>query len=136
MTPRRSTANTARTEFTAPEEFTKTAFGLTPDEPFSSPIVGPDGVYVIAFDRQLPSEIPPFERNPRPRHAGFPDCTQATLLAQQAGTNFVLRLKVEHGRRKQFCVRRALPPDCKPEVLPPFSLSTKEIARNSPTAPN
>jgi hypothetical protein len=113
------------TEFTAPEGFTKIAFGLSPDKPFSSPIAGPDGVYVIAFARQLPSEIPPFEQI----HARVTKDFQlhaATLLAQQAGTNFVVTLKIRMAAGSSFassCVAAGL----KPEILPPFSLNTKEL---------
>ena len=48
--------------FTAPEAFTKAAFGLTPDEPLAGPIVGRDAIYVIALAKQLPSEIPPLDQ--------------------------------------------------------------------------
>ena len=34
-------SRTGRTEFTAPEAFTKAAFALTPDDPLAGPIVGP-----------------------------------------------------------------------------------------------
>ena len=112
-------------EFNAPEDFTKIAFGLSPDEPFSSPIVGPDGVYVIAFAGQLPSEIPSLEQI----HARVTQDFQlhaATLLAQRAGTNFVYTLEISMAVGSSFasaCAAAGL----KPEILPPFSLSTKEL---------
>jgi peptidyl-prolyl cis-trans isomerase D len=112
-------------EFTAPEDFTKIAFGLSPDEPFSSPIVGPDGVYVIAFDKQLPSEIPPLEQI----HARVTQDFQmhaATQLAQQAGTNFAVVLKIKMAVGNSFSAA-CLAAGLKPETLPPFSLSTKEM---------
>jgi hypothetical protein len=113
------------TEFNAPEGFAKIAFGLSPDEPFSSPIVGPDGVYVIAFDKQLPSEIPPFEQI-RDRVTHDFQMHAATLLAQQAGTNFAFSVGIRMAAGSNFksaCVAA----DLKPETLPPFSLSTKEL---------
>ncbi|MGH7989605.1 MAG: peptidyl-prolyl cis-trans isomerase, partial [Limisphaerales bacterium] len=112
-------------EFAAPEDFTKITFGLSPDEPFSSPITGPDGVYVIAFDKQLPSEIPPFEQI----HARVTQDFQmhaATLLAQNAGTNFVRTLTNAPAGGKSFSAT-CLAAGLKPETLPPFSLSTKEL---------
>jgi hypothetical protein len=112
-------------EFTAPDGFTKIAFGLSPDEPFSSPIVGPDGVYVIAFDRQLPSEIPPFEQIHERVTQDF-QLHAATLLAQQAGTNFDVMLKIRMATGSSF-TSACLAADLKPELLPPFSLSTKEL---------
>ncbi|HSY10255.1 MAG TPA: peptidylprolyl isomerase [Candidatus Dormibacteraeota bacterium] len=112
-------------EFTAPEGFAKIAFGLSPDEPFSSPIVGPDGVYVIAFARQLPSEIPPFEQIHERVTQDF-QLHAATLLAQQAGTNFVFTLKIRMAAGSSFA-SSCLAAGLKPEILPPFSLSTKEL---------
>ena len=44
--------------------FTKAAFELDPkslEDYFSAPVVGRDYVYVIAFDSEVPSAIPPFE---------------------------------------------------------------------------
>jgi hypothetical protein len=112
-------------EFTAPDGFTKIAFGLSPDEPFSSPIVGPDGVYVIAFDKQLPSEIPPFEQIHERVTQDF-QLHAATLLAQQAGTNFDFSLKMHMAAANSFTLA-CLAAGLKPELLPPFSLSTKEL---------
>ena len=48
-------------EFAAPANFIKAAFNLTADEPLAGPVVGPDAVFVLAFDKQLPSEIPSFD---------------------------------------------------------------------------
>jgi hypothetical protein len=39
--------------------FNRQAFALSPDEPFATPFVGEDGVYLMAFERRIPSEIPP-----------------------------------------------------------------------------
>jgi hypothetical protein len=41
--------------------FTETAFKLTPQEPFSSPLPGEDGVYLIALKQKFPSEVPSLE---------------------------------------------------------------------------
>jgi hypothetical protein len=113
------------TEFTVPEGFAKIAFGLSPDEPFSSPIAGPDGVYVIAFDKQLPSEIPPFGQI-RERVTQDFQMHAATVLAQQAGTNFAFSLTIRMAAGSSF-TSACLAAGLKPEILPPFSLSTKEL---------
>ena len=43
----------------APETFAKVAFELSPEEPMASePIVGEEAVYVIAFRKKIPSEMP------------------------------------------------------------------------------
>jgi SurA-like protein len=112
-------------EFTAPEGFTKIAFGLSTDEPFSSPIIGPDGVYVIAFAGQLPSEIPPLEQI-RTRVTQDFQLHAATLLAQRAGTNFIHTLTSALADGKSFA-STCLAAGLQPEILPPFSRATREL---------
>jgi peptidyl-prolyl cis-trans isomerase D len=112
-------------EFVAPAEFTKTAFQLTLDEPRAGPVAGPDAFYVIALEKQLPSEIPPLEKI-RDRVMQDFRHEQALLVAQQIGTNFADGLAASLAAGKSFasvCVAAGL----KPEVLPPFSLSTQEL---------
>jgi hypothetical protein len=111
-------------EFTAPQDFTKAAFGLTPDEPFARPIAGPDAVYVLAFARRLPSEIPPLDQI-RERVTQEYQWREATLLAQRTGTNFVRTLTGMTADRgfASLCVAAGL----EPQVLPAFSLSTPEL---------
>jgi SurA N-terminal domain len=112
-------------EFTAPENFAKIASSLTPDEPFANPVVGPDGVYVIALARQIPSEIPPFDQI-RARVTEDYKMQSAVALAREAGTNFGLKLTVSLAAGKSFtnaCTEAKL----QPQMLPPFSLSTREL---------
>jgi parvulin-like peptidyl-prolyl isomerase len=111
-------------EFTAPPDFTKAAFGLTPDEPFARPITGPDAVYVLAFAKRLPSEIPPLDQI-RERVTREYQWREATLLAQRTGTNFVRTLTGMTADRgfASLCVAAGL----EPQVLPAFSLSTPEL---------
>ena len=111
-------------EFTAPPGFTKAAFGLTSDEPFAGPIVGPNAVYVLAFNKRLPSEIPSLDQI-RVRVTMDYQLQAATRLARQAGTNFVHTLAgmtADHGFAS-MCVAAGL----EPQVLPAFSLSTREL---------
>jgi hypothetical protein len=111
-------------EFTAPPDFIKAAFGLTPDEPFARPIAGPDAVYVLAFAKRLPSEIPPLDQI-RERVTQEYQLREATLLAQRTGTNFVRTLTGMTADRgfASLCVAAGL----QPQVLPAFSLSTPEL---------
>jgi peptidyl-prolyl cis-trans isomerase D len=112
-------------EFSAPEGFVKAAFGLTPDAPFVNPIVGEDAIYVIALAKQLPSEIPPLAEI-RDRVTMNYQFQVARQMAQQAGTNFVHALAASLAAGKSFssaCVAAGL----QPQVLPPFSLSTREL---------
>ncbi len=118
-------AETGPPEFAAPEEFTKTAFSLTPDEPFANPIVTTNGVYVIALVRQLPSEIPAFA-DIRARVTQDYQMQQATVLAREAGTNFFRKLSADMAVGKTFasaCVAAGV----QPQLLPPFSMSTREL---------
>ena len=112
-------------EFTAPDDFTKAAFGLTSDEPFAGPIAGPDAVYVIALDKTLPSEIPPLAQIHARVTRDF-KLHEATLLAQSSGTSFIQTLTNSLAGGKKFaaaCVLAGFPP----ELLPPFSLNTREM---------
>lgn len=111
-------------EFTAPPGFIKAAFGLTADEPFAGPVAGPNAVYVIAFAKRLPSEIPPLDQI-RERVTQEYQLREATLLAQRTGTNFVRTLTGMTADRgfASLCVAAGL----QPQVLPAFSLSTPEL---------
>ena len=112
-------------EFTAPEGFARIVSGLTPDEPFANPVIGKDAIYVIALARQLPSEIPPLA-DIRDRVAQDYKFQTARQLALRAGTNFVHALNNSMAGGKSFaavCVAAGL----SPQVLPPFSLTTREM---------
>ena len=52
------------------QNFTKAAFALTAEDPFAQPVGGKDGVYIIAYNNKIPSEIPSLEY-PRARHGGL-----------------------------------------------------------------
>jgi len=112
-------------EFIAPEGFTKAAFALTPDEPFAGPISSADTVYVMALTRQLPSEIPPLEEIQNRVTQDY-QLREATLLAQRAGTNFVVNLAIGMAGGKSFdavCTAAGL----QPQTPPPFSLGTQDL---------
>jgi hypothetical protein len=112
-------------EFTAPEAFTKAAFGLTADEPLAGPIVGRDAVYVIALGKQLPSEIPPLGQI-RARVTRDYQLHEGMLHAQEAGTNFVQTLHSGLAAGKSFAAVCAAA-GVRPDTLPPFSLSTADL---------
>ena len=88
-------------EFTAPEAFTKIAFGLRRTSRWPVRSSDRDGVYVIAFARQLPSEIPSLEQI-RDRVTQDFQLHEATLLAQHAGTNFVSNSQIALAAGKSF----------------------------------
>ena len=112
-------------EFIAPPAFTKAAFALTSEDPFAGPILGSTGVYVIALAKQLPSEIPSLDQI-RDRVTQDYQMVQAMMLAQRAGTNFAPAVAGQLIAGHTFasaCNAAGL----RPEVLPPFSLSTQEL---------
>jgi len=81
-------------------------------------------VYFLAFAKQLPSEIPPLDQI-RDRVTRDYQLRTATLLARRAGTNFVHTLAGMTADRgfATLCASAGLPP----QVLPAFSLSTREL---------
>jgi hypothetical protein len=118
-------AETGPQEFIAPESFTKTAFGLTPDEPFANPIISTNAIYVIALARQLPSEIQPFA-DIRARVTQDYQMQQAVARAREAGTNLCAKLTAGMAAGKSFASACAAL-ELQPQVLPPFSSSTREL---------
>ena len=111
-------------EFAAPPGFTKAAFALSPDEPFAGPVAGPVAVYVLAFAKRLPSEIPPLDQI-RERVTQDYQWREAILLARRAGTNFVRTLTgmTADSGFASLCTAAGL----QSQVLPAFSLSTAEL---------
>ena len=118
-------ANYGPEEFTASAAFVKAAFQLTPELPFAGPIVGADGIYVIALVNQLPSMIPPLAQIRSRVVMDFKDYS-AVAFAQQAGTNFYYTASVQVAAGKTFA-QAAIAAGQSPQVLPSFSLSTSEL---------
>jgi len=113
-------------EFTAPAGFTQTAFHqLTPDSPISLPIPGQDGMYVIALQSNLPSEIPPLNQI-RDRVTQDLRLRLATMAAQRLGTNFAHRLPIQMAAGKSFAAA-GFADGLDPLVLPRFALSTQDV---------
>ncbi|MCX6895916.1 MAG: hypothetical protein NTZ16_10545, partial [Verrucomicrobia bacterium] len=78
-------------ELNVPPAFAKAAFARTAEEPFDGPILGEDGVYVIALKKIIPSAIPALD-SIRETVAADYHFVQAAMLARDAGTNFVAKL--------------------------------------------
>jgi hypothetical protein len=112
-------------EFDAPTPLIKAAFQLTTDDPLAGPIVGQDGVYVIALAQQLPSSIPSLELI-NARVTQDYQSRVATELARQAGTNFFVSVTVRLATGKSFA-EAAVAAGLVPVVLSPFSLSSTNI---------
>jgi hypothetical protein len=106
-------------------DFARAAFNLTEDVPFAGPIIGEDGVYVIALNKKLPSEVPLLDAI-RDRVTADFKYSQAVNLARQAGASFysVLTNGMAHGISfSSICLDARL----KPIMLGPFSRSTRSL---------
>jgi len=112
-------------EFTAPAAFTQAAFQLTADTPFSRPVAGPEGVYILALQANLPSEIPPLEKI-QGKVTEDLKMRLATLTAQRVGTNFAHQLPIQMATGKSFGAV-GFADGLTPLVLSPFSLSSQDL---------
>jgi hypothetical protein len=112
-------------DLTAPAEFTKIAFKLNADSPFSKPIAGANAVYVIGLANLVPSSIPSLD-DIRARVIRDFENHEAASKAQAAGTNFYYTAAVQLATGKTFA-QTAIAAGQSPEVLPSFSLSSQDV---------
>jgi hypothetical protein len=106
-------------EFEVGADFARAAFSLSPEEPFAQPIVGRNGVYVIAFEKQLPSENPAYAQVADKVTSDY-KFLQALQMAYQAGESFYTSLTNGFAQGKSFA-SICLSNNVKPVALPPFS---------------
>lgn len=103
-------------------DFAKAAFALNEAEPFAGPILGEKAVYVIAFNKRLPSELPSLDAI---REKVTADCklTTAANLARNIGDTFAKTAAESLEKGKTFS---SLANDAKLRVVrpPPVALST------------
>ena len=107
------------------EEFAKAAFALTPKYPMAGTFKGHDAIYIIAYNKQIPSEIPPLDKI-RERVVADYRYDQAKNVARQAGISFHATLTNSLAQGKTFdaiCTDAKI----KPMTLPPFSISTRSL---------
>lgn len=107
------------------ETFNKAAFGLTEEEPFTASIKGEDGVYLIAFHKRFPSEIPSLDSIREQVTADYRRY-KALQLAREAGERFHNTFTNGLPQGQSF---HALCVAARVEwvKLPPFSLSTSSL---------
>jgi hypothetical protein len=107
-------------------EFAKAAFNLSPtDRPYSDPIRGKDGVYILAYQKSLPSEIPPLDQIKDKVTMDY-KMIEAANLARHAGMEFSQSVSNRMAQGKSFDAV-ATEAKVKAVQLPPVSLSTKEM---------
>jgi len=100
-------------------------FNLTPEEPFTEPLRGMDGVYVLAYNKLIPRRIPPLEEI-RTRVISDSKYSQAMRLAQMNGHVFSQTATNELAQGKTFaaiCTATKV----NPIEVPHFSLSTETL---------
>jgi len=106
-------------------DFAQKAFARTTNDPFAGPILGEDGVYVIALNQKIPSHNPPLDQI-RAQVVKDYQFSQALELARKAGRDFYQTLTnglAQSNTLAAICTQAKL----QLVELPPFSLSTREL---------
>jgi hypothetical protein len=106
-------------------DFARRAFNLSPEDPLGDPLAGREHVYLVGYNRQLPSEIPSLD-SIRDRVKTDFQYEQAAKAAQQAGMKFAATVQGELAAGKSFsnvCAQAGY----KPLVLAPFYPATRSI---------
>lgn len=101
-------------------------FNLTPDEPFvESPVPAADGVYIFAFNKLIPSRVPPLDEI-RSRVIADWKYVEAVRMAQKSGSLFAETVTNGMARGEKF---DAISAQAKmaPVALPAFSASTETL---------
>jgi hypothetical protein len=112
-------------ELEVSDSFAKTAFALTPENPFGGPVLSGDTIWVMALQNHLASEIPPFE-SVRERVTSDYQFSEAVSQARNAGMNFVSALTNGMAQGKSFDAISA-EANVKPVTLPAFSISSRSV---------
>jgi hypothetical protein len=107
-------------------EFVTKAFALNAtNEPFAPPVVGEDGIYVVAFNRLIPSSVPTLDQI-RDRVVADYRTAEAGNLARKAGTVFYQTVTnaMAHGKSFADACKEA---KVSPVELPSFSISKRSL---------
>lgn len=108
------------------QQFATAAFRLSPtNEPFGGPIIGEDAVYVIGFNKRIPSEIPTLEAVREKVRNDYMQM-EAARLARQDGAAFAQAVTNTVAQGKSFA-DAANAAKVKLIDIPPFSLSTRSL---------
>lgn len=106
--------------------FANAAFRMNlTNEPFAGPLVTENAVYVLAFGRRVPSEVPSLEDVKEKVTSDF-KLQQAAALARQAGFSAAQSLSNAVAGGKDF-VAAAQESNLKVVSLPPLSISTRTL---------
>jgi hypothetical protein len=101
-------------------------FNLTADEPFvEQPVRGVDGVYIIAFNKLIPSRIPPLTEI-RSRVVADYKMAQAMRMAEINGRIFGQSISNQLAQGKSFAAACAAA-RVEPVEVKPFALNTERV---------
>ena len=123
-------------------QFNQAAFSLSPEAPFSDPIRGEDGYYVMEYLDSQPSDVPPFEQV-KTQVIDLLEAQRARDAVVKQGRELSAKVKEAVVAGKSFsdaCASVGL----KPKTAPPFSIAVdttnlpfasrvKDIALGMPT---
>ena len=107
------------------ENLAKAAFALSDDEPIVGPIVGADSVFIIARNKQIPSENPPFESVKARVEQDF-KLAQAVQQARMNGAMFAQTVTNGLAQGKAFTALAA-EAKAKAVLLPNFSQNISKL---------
>lgn len=109
-----------------PESFVSAAFKMVAEQQsLSSLVSGPDSLYLLALDKQIPSTVPPLEQI-RTRATDDYRAMTAQSLARNAGMIFYSNVTAQITSGKTFG-QASVAAGQAPVLLKPFSLNTPQI---------
>lgn len=84
-----------------PTSFNRSAFALSAEEPFATPVLGEDAVFVFAFDHRVPSSIQPYEVVQQNVVFLYRDA-ESRAMAEKAGRDFATQAALALDAGKTF----------------------------------
>ena len=118
--------NAAADALNLPESFVAAAFKMVSEQQtLSSLVSGPDQLYLLALDKQIPSTVPPLEQV-RARVTEDYRVMTAQNLARSAGLLFHSNVTAQITAGKTFA-QAAVAAGQSPTLLKPFALSAAQI---------
>jgi hypothetical protein len=114
------------TEFDGGPNFAKASFMLSASDPFvQQPLVSTNAIYLVAFNRKIPSEIPSLDQL-RARVTADYLTNEARLMARRAGLQFAQAATNGLAQGKTF-VGICADAKVKRVSIPPFSIATRSL---------
>jgi hypothetical protein len=106
-------------------KFAQQAFALTADQPLCEPLGGENSLYVIAYNRHLPSEQPPFD-SVKTRVTEDYRFIESAMKAREQGLAFLATATNSVAAGQSFATIGAKA-GAKIMTLPPLAMSTRQL---------